>query len=41
MRLASLGKGLGTAAVLWDGERGFRFPLGILGRPRASARSGA
>ena len=60
-RLASLGQGLGTAAVLWDGERGFCFPLarvgkylengagdsvhvfalGILGRPRATARSGA
>jgi hypothetical protein len=60
-RLASLGQGLGTAAVLWDGERGFCFPLarvgkylengagdsvhvfalGILGRPRATSRSGA
>ena len=31
-RLASLGQGLGTAAVLWDGESGFVFPLARVGR---------
>jgi len=31
-RLASLGQSLGTAAVLWDGERGFCFPLARVGK---------
>jgi len=31
-RLASLGKGLGTAAVLWDGQRGFFFPIARVGK---------
>ncbi|MCI4348406.1 MAG: hypothetical protein L3J97_07310 [Thermoplasmata archaeon] len=31
-RLASIGKGLGTAAVLWDGREGFCFPLGKVGK---------
>jgi len=31
-RLASLGQGLGTAAVLWDGEGGFVFPLARVGK---------
>ena len=31
-RLASLGQGLGTAAVLWDGQSGFCFPLARVGK---------
>ena len=31
-RLAALGGGLGTAAVLWDGKEGFCFPLGKVGK---------
>ncbi len=31
-RLASLGKCLGTAAVLWDGKDGFCFPLAKVGK---------
>ena len=31
-RLVSLGKCLGTAAVLWDGEDGFCFPLAKVGK---------
>ena len=31
-RLASFGKSLGTAAVLWDGEDGFCFPLAKVGK---------
>jgi len=31
-RLASLGQGLGTAVVLWDGESGFFFPLARVGK---------
>ena len=31
-RLSSVGKGLGTIAVLWDGKDGFCFPLGEVGK---------
>jgi hypothetical protein len=31
-RLGSLGQGLGTAAVLWDGEQGFFLPLARVGK---------
>ncbi len=31
-RLASLGKELGTIAVLWDGDGGFTFPLSKVGK---------
>jgi len=31
-RLSSLGKGLGTIAILWDGKDGFCFPLGKVGK---------
>jgi len=31
-RLVSIGKGLGTAAVLWDGREGFCFPLAKVGK---------
>ena len=31
-RLAAVGAGLGTAAVLWDGREGFCFPLGRVGK---------
>ena len=31
-RLASLGKNLGTVAVLWDGKAGFCFPLAKVGK---------
>jgi len=31
-RLVSLGKGLGTVAVLWDGKDGFCFPLAKVGK---------
>ena len=31
-RLSSLGKGLGTIAILWDGQDGFCFPLGKVGK---------
>ena len=31
-RLAPLGQGLGTAAVLWDGQSGFFFPLARVGK---------
>jgi hypothetical protein len=31
-RLASLGQTLGTAAVVWDGESGFCFPLARVGK---------
>ena len=31
-RLADLGKGLGTVAVLWDGTDGFTFPVGKVGK---------
>jgi hypothetical protein len=31
-RLESIGKSLGTAAVLWDGRQGFCFPLTKVGK---------
>jgi len=31
-RLKSLGNGIGTAAVLWDGQDGFTFPLAKVGK---------
>jgi hypothetical protein len=31
-RLVSVGKGLGSAVVLWDGEEGFCFPLSKVGK---------
>jgi hypothetical protein len=31
-RLASVGQSLGTAAVLWDGQSGFCFPLARVGK---------
>ena len=31
-RLSSLGKGLGTVAILWDGGDGFCFPLAKVGK---------
>jgi hypothetical protein len=31
-RLASIGQGLGRAAVLWDGQSGFFFPLARVGK---------
>ncbi len=31
-RLGSIGKSLGTAAVLWDGSEGFCFPLARVGK---------
>ena len=31
-RLKSLGNAIGTAAVLWDGQDGFTFPLAKVGK---------